>query len=345
MKNRLLALLLGCCLFLLFPVQVFGEEKSGLLETNVYHLVGTTGEVVNSVQSIGSEPLSEESLSDQKHDTDGRTEAQERTIPVIEEIVAEVTSNTDSITTVVIDDDDETIEANPEIQVVTPVLRETQETIKRLNTEIKKTVVSGNEEVNDLVEKGLNTIPQKSPKKDTLSNQWRTKIPITPIKIMEVETNQTLEIDDTTEKVVISTNSLDKVEIFENQVMKSDKGIMDGEIFLKIENTSALKEDNTSLKKAKNQKDPEAPVLPFIPLAQELIFIQTTNPIGNGNSKVASTSFTFFTGSDIVVGALPSEKLMKELRRKKWYHKNSYAIIQWIHTPLRKPPESILFYT
>ncbi|MDI2587906.1 hypothetical protein OR571_12440 [Psychrobacillus sp. NEAU-3TGS] len=98
-------------------------------------------------------------------------------------------------------------------------------------------------------------------------------------------------------------------------------------------------------KETKKSFNKSSIVLPSIPVKQKKKVIVT--PISNTSTSApssASNSVVVQSG-DAPFALLPSQELMKELTRKKWYHKNHYAIIQWIHTPLRKPPEVTPFYT
>lgn len=85
-------------------------------------------------------------------------------------------------------------------------------------------------------------------------------------------------------------------------------------------------------------KDVQLPVNPAIPLGPDSQMVLTSGITWNGQGHSLSGSF-LSSGNDILLGFLPAEEMLKEMTKKKWYHKNSYAIIQWIHTPLRKPPE------
>lgn len=87
-------------------------------------------------------------------------------------------------------------------------------------------------------------------------------------------------------------------------------------------------------------KDVQLPVNPAIPLGPDSQMVLTSGITWNGQGNSFSSSGSFLSsGNDILLGFLPAEEMLKEMTKKKWYHKNSYAIIQWIHTPLRKPPE------
>lgn len=61
-------------------------------------------------------------------------------------------------------------------------------------------------------------------------------------------------------------------------------------------------------------------------------------PASSGSSSTfASNSFAGHN-ADLGLGTLSDAEMLKASTEKLWYHKNSYALIQWIHTPLRKPP-------
>lgn len=65
-------------------------------------------------------------------------------------------------------------------------------------------------------------------------------------------------------------------------------------------------------------------------------------PSNSPSSAQASGSFTGHS-ADLGYGTISSLEMFKVSTEKLWYHKNSYAIIQWIHTPLRKPPATTPF--
>lgn len=107
----------------------------------------------------------------------------------------------------------------------------------------------------------------------------------------------------------------------------------------------------TQLPVAENEMDRNEVAKETTPVAQTPIFpteqdgsrAVATVPVQSGSpSAQASGSFAGHS-ADLGYGTISSSEMFKVSTEKLWYHKNSYAIIQWIHTPLRKPPAATPF--
>ncbi|WP_033541025.1 hypothetical protein [Planococcus sp. CAU13] len=78
---------------------------------------------------------------------------------------------------------------------------------------------------------------------------------------------------------------------------------------------------------------------PIFPEEQDGNRALATVPVQPGSPSSAQASGSFNGHStDLSYGNIASSDMFKLSAQKLWYHRNSYAIIQWIHTPLRKPP-------
>lgn len=83
--------------------------------------------------------------------------------------------------------------------------------------------------------------------------------------------------------------------------------------------------------------------MPIFPEKQDGDRAMATVPAPvNPSTTQASVSFTGHN-ADLGYGTISPLEMLKASTEKLWYHKNSYAIIQWFHTPLRKPPETTPF--
>lgn len=104
------------------------------------------------------------------------------------------------------------------------------------------------------------------------------------------------------------------------------------EVLTEGENELAATEENKTAAVSKAK-------LPVYPEDQDRGRSIATVPASSSSSSsvFASNSFAGHQ-ADLSLGTLSDADILKASTEKLWYHKNSYAIIQWIHTPLRQPP-------
>ena len=114
-----------------------------------------------------------------------------------------------------------------------------------------------------------------------------------------------------------------------------------------IDETTVALSNMTQSPAAENEEEGKEPAasaqMPIFPEKQDGDRTMAIVPAPvNPSTTQASVSFTGHN-ADLGYGTISPSEMLKVSTEKLWYHKNSYAIIQWIHTPLRKPPETTPF--
>ena len=351
--------LLGISALILFPYQAYGEtndERKGLLGESITKLVEETKNVTEEVNSTLENALPvekvEEILTVIEPVVETVKEVEEQTSAAVGQVVNEVPSTTESVVSDVMNLVDETVETVPDAPIVTPILTEVNGSLKQVTNKVQETV----EEVSSTAlvvidEKDLPIVEEKNQtnkgpqkqieqpiKTDTAPLVEESKIPqesTIPTAAPEKLVSVPVSVPAVEESPQQNQSAVEKpMPILENESFKVEE--------IKQHKKITGKADKKEVKKSSNKS---SNVLSSIPDKQKKKVILT--PISSTSTiapSFASNSIIIQTG-DTPFALLPSQDLMEELTRKKWYHKNHYAIIQWIHTPLRKPPEMTPFYT
>lgn len=372
-KKIIAMIILG--IFFIAPYQVQAEESEekprGILSKTTDKLLGTTENLVKTVQITIQDV--EKAIPVLKPVTEVVSEVEKTTLPIVEDIVIGVTDTTETTLTKVVEGVDKTVNTLPTVPVVTPILTTTTHTLNGVVSEVKTVVNSSGESVKNVVdimveEKGSNPIVE-SPKDQTIIDSSKDQIiedtpPKTTIETIPI--NQPIEnfnqnstnlsfdkenvypiiekktsIDDTfANETVKEETSFTEVAV-EDDLRLAEKDI---EVYSNnmevLAPTMALENQIKIQAEVIQNRDVQFPVNPAIPLVPDSQMVITSGYTWNGQGNSFSSSGSFLSsGNEILLGFLPAEEMLKEMTKKKWYHKNSYAIVQWIHTPLRKPPE------
>ncbi|GGA22412.1 hypothetical protein [Psychrobacillus lasiicapitis] len=361
--------LLGISALILFPYQAYGEtnhERKGLLGESITKLVEETKNVTEEVNStlenalpvekleeaIPVEEPVEEILTVIEPVVETVKEVEEQTSAAVGQVVNEVPSTTESVVSDVMNLVDETVETVPDAPIVTPILTEVNGSLKQVTNKLEETV--GEVSSTALVVIDKKDLPIVEEKNQTNKGpQKQIEQPINtdtapPVEESKIPQESTMPIA-ATEKLVsvpVSVPAVEESPQHNQSAVEKPIPILENESF-KVEEIKQYKKitgkaDKKEVKKSSNKS---SNVLSSIPDKQKKKVILT--PISSTSTSApsfASNSIIIQTG-DTPFSLLPSQELMEELTRKKWYHKNHYAIIQWIHTPLRKPPEMTPFYT
>ncbi|WP_391119683.1 hypothetical protein [Psychrobacillus sp. L3] len=349
MKNGFIACIVSTIFLVVLPFQVKGEENDrnrGLLGETIDQLISTTEEVVDTVKTNISQTIPSQSILNPV------TEGKEQSIPIIEHVVSEVRNTTDSTVNNLVNAVEESVENLPEVPIVSSELKVTAKRVRKVTTEVQKTVKTGGKavkKVNDIVE---NVTEKKLDK--TLSEEINiTKPPLTstPSKqsknLILVESvppfSHIKNPDEASNKTSKGTENVELQEV-ERQLGKiTNKTSVNSEVIISNDVVKTNQIKNTSKKIIEVKKMKNAAKTTF-PVGQNRKVVVTSSAVITGSSNVTLSGVSFLLGGDIPIVLLTSHQMLKELARKKWYHKNSYAIIQWIHTPLRKPPQALLFH-
>lgn len=126
------------------------------------------------------------------------------------------------------------------------------------------------------------------------------------------------------EELKKNTNQLGKEEVLQNRTLLSTN--------LPAASSEPEDKDASVAKPVHKEKKRN------LPAVQTAIPAQPNNPAHGG--AAASTPFS---SDGSVSGTLTSIEVLQPAIDKLWYHKNSYALIQWFHTPLGKPPKTAPF--
>lgn len=345
-------LLLGITTLMMFPYQVQGEEltneKRGILSESINRLLETTDTVTEEVNSSLNTTLPIEEIKEVipvVEPVEGLVkEVTDKTNTVVEHVVKKVPPTTESIVSEVMGVVDETVEIIPEVPIVTPLLTEVSESVKKVTNIVDETVEHGSETVLVVIDKKDEPVPEE---KNPISMQQQGKLeePSMAVPIVQKEEDK---IPQQSTSPNAPTNELEvvpdeKVSSQESRLTK-EKRVMEEKESLQLNQNSRLK-GKEHKKVGKKSIDKSPTVLPPIPDKQNKEVIVTAIVTTSTSSPSSSSTSVIAQGGDTLVALLPSQEAMKELIRKKWYHKNHYAIIQWIHTPLRKPPEVTPFYS
>lgn len=336
-------------MFFMIPFQVqaeeLEEEHGGLLNKTGDQLLGTTEKLVNTVQTTVNDV--EKAIPILKPVTDVVLEAEKITLPIVEDVVIGATDTTETVLMGVVEGVDKTIETLPVTPVVTPILTTTTKTLNEVVSEVQTVVDSSEETVKNVVdivveEKSRNPIV-KSPNVPaaeglspdaTNTNFFTEKEELPPIVETKTPIDVNVGIEPVKEEIApekvateVDLKGPEKVdEVYGTKMEVDDK-------------KSSQKNPLKIITQTVQEGDAKVPVNPTIPLGSDPKMTMTSGGTWNGQGNTFSSGGSLLlTGSDVFHGLLPSEEMLKELTKKKWYHKNSYAVIQWIHTPLRKPP-------
>ncbi|WP_391207163.1 hypothetical protein [Psychrobacillus sp. L4] len=353
MKKCFIACIVSIIFLVVLPFQVKGEEKDrnrGLLGESIDQLINTTEEVVDTVKTNINRTIPSQSILNPVADVE------EQSIPIIEHVVSEVMNTTDSTVNNLVNVVEESVENLPEVPVVTSELKVTAKSVRKVTTEVQKTVktvVKAVKKVNDIVEnvtekKLDNALSEEiniskppltpTPSKQSNSlNLVESEPPFSHIKNPDEASNKTSKGTEAHFENVESQ----EVERHLEKVTKINPLNSEVAIFNDVVKTNEIK--NTPIKLIEAKKMKTATNTTF-PLGQNRKVVVTSSAVITGSSNVTLSGVSFLLGGDIPIVLLTSHQMLKELARKKWYHKNSYAIIQWIHTPLRKPPQILLFH-
>lgn len=321
------------------------EEHGGLLNKTGDQLLGTTEKLVNTVQTTVNDV--EKAIPILKPVTDVVFEAEKITLPIVEDVVIGATDTTETVLMGVVEGVDKTIETLPVTPVVTPILTTTTKTLNEVVSEVQTVVDSSEETVKNVVdivveEKSRNPIVESPnvPAAEGLSpdatntNFFTEKEELPPIVETKTPIDVNVGIEPVKEEIApekvateVDLKGPEKVnEVYGTKMEVDDK-------------KSSQKNPLKIITQTVLEGDAKVPVNPTIPLGSDLKMTMTSGGTWNGQGNTFSSGGSLLlTGSDVFHGLLPSEEMLKELTKKKWYHKNRYAVIQWIHTPLRKPP-------
>ncbi|QFF97787.1 hypothetical protein PB01_02580 [Psychrobacillus glaciei] len=353
MKKVFITLVISFVILIIFPFPVHGEEvdeqKKGVLSGTIDQLVSMTEKFVDSVKENVSKTApskeAEEIPPILKPITDVVHDVEENTSPAIEQVITDVTEITKSTVPKLVNVVDETIDILPEVPIVTPVLTKVSKSTKKVTIGIQKTVKTGDETVKQVIEFAGSVVESKS--ENILSEETSTTDSSIAPKLAEQIINFTPPVPVSKEEISISEIEKTAEIPIDQPVLKTNSEAEEGnagqeadKFQIEEEYDFAVIETNRNMK---NKKHVHIPVLPINPMEQNQKIVISNTPMITNNTNVTSSSVSLIIGGDIHMGYLPSYVLLKELGRKKWYHKNSYAIIQWLHTPLRKPPEKTPF--
>lgn len=377
-KKIIAMIILGIFFIAPYQVQAEESEEKprGILSKTTDKLLGTTENLVKTVQITIQDV--EKAIPVLKPVTEVVSEVEKTTLPIVEDIVIGVTDTTETTLTKVVEGVDKTVNTLPTVPVVTPILTTTTHTLNGVVSEVKTVVNSSGESVKNVVdimveEKGSNPIVEipkdqaivESPKDQTIIDSSKEDTP-PKTTIETIPINQPIEnfnqnstnlsfdkenvypiiekktsIDDTVvNETVKEETSFTEVAV-EDDLRLAEKDI---EVYSNnmevLAPTMALENQIKIQAEVIQNKDVQFPVNPAIPLVPDSQMVITSGYTWNGQGNSFSSSGSFLSsGNEILLGFLPAEEMLKEMTKKKWYHKNSYAIVQWIHTPLRKPPE------
>ena len=265
---------------------------------------------------------------------------------------------------------DGTVNSLPEVPVVTPVLKETTNTLKTVTSKVQDTVSTGDEAIKETITSVENVFAPPPPKmqdteKPNTVIETNNPTPVTQkeptagsnLPDLIEETGKDLPIVEVTKpgksskliRLEASLEDLDTPEVTVENGTNTEavKELVTKENFMPQALQTMENTKNTVQTEAKVVNEvsveSETPLIPIEPGANHAKVMLNSSTVFFGNTHVNTTGHSSVTGHDVLPGLLPSQEMMKELKRKKWYHKNSYAIIQWFHTPLRKPPETTPF--
>lgn len=377
-KKIIAMIILGIFFIAPYQVQAEESEEKprGILSKTTDKLLGTTENLVKTVQITIQDV--EKAIPVLKPVTEVVSEVEKTTLPIVEDIVIGVTDTTETTLTKVVDGVDKTVNTLPTVPVVTPILTTTTHTLNGVVSEVKTVVNSSGESVKNVVdimveEKGSNPIVEipkdqaivESPKDQTIIDSSKedttpkTNIETIPINqpIENFNQNSTnLSFDkENVYPIIEKKTSIDDTVVnetvkeetsFTEVAVEDDLRLAEKDIEVYSNNmevlapTMALENQIKIQAEVIQNKDVQFPVNPAIPLVPDSQMVITSGYTWNGQGNSFSSSGSFLSsGNEILLGFLPAEEMLKEMTKKKWYHKNSYAIVQWIHTPLRKPPE------
>lgn len=300
--------------------------------------------------------------------TDEVNKITNQTLTGVKEVLSTVTNTTNITVNEIVGVVDETVNSLPEVPAVTPVLKETTTTLKNVTTKVQDTVSAGDEGIKETIDSIENVLALPPPKmqdteKPTKVIETNKPVPVTQLE-PTVNTNLSDLVEETGNKmpgievtkpeksrepVVIEASLEDLDHSPKEPVVETVEEPVTKEILIPLVTQSTQRAESTIQPEAKiifeksveleepvKSQTPKFPVKPAGPHAKVML---NSSPVFSGHTQVNNTSHSLVIGHDVLSGLLPSQEMMKELKRKKWYHKNSYAIIQWFHTPLRKPPE------
>lgn len=349
-----LVYILAISSLIMLPNYAYGEEqnneKRGLLSGTITQLIDKTENITEEVNSTLNNTLPVQQIEEITTLTQPVVkiveEVEDKTNTIVEQALIEVPPITESVVSEVGSLVEETVEVVPELPIVTPVLTEVSGSVKKVTNKVQETVEEGSSTVQAVISKKEIPIPEE-------------KSPVTVQPQKQVEEPRTTDTEPLVEETKIPQESPipaasleESVPVLQEIPQQSQPTVEEIRLVVEKESHDVLQVneekkqigivDKNEIKKSTN-KSPT--VLPPIPDKQKKKVVVTTIPTTSTSAPSSTSNSVIVQGGDTLFALTPSQEPMKELMRKKWYHKNHYAIIQWIHTPLRKPPEMTPFYT
>ncbi|WP_144510248.1 hypothetical protein [Bacillus sp. FJAT-22090] len=358
MSKGWLVLLIGVSALFMLPYQAQGEElnneKRGYLSDSITRLMENTETVTEGVHSTLNNTIPAEALGDVFNVVEPAVgiviEVEEQTNTVVENAVKELPPTTEFIVSEVTSILEETIESVPEVPIVTPVLTEVNNSVKKVTNKVQETVEEGTGTVLTVIDQEDVPLPHQELiiTGSTKKLKEPRKTDKTPLVEKSEEVVQEATIEPALSEEIVEEEIVKGVkESPQINLLKVEKDLANTE--QEVVKVLQVKQEYKAIEKANKKeiiKTTKIPtILPPIPEKQKKNVIVTPIVTTSTSSPSSSSSSVMVQSGDSLFALLPSQEPMKELIRKKWYHKNHYAIIQWIHTPLRKPPENTPFYT
>lgn len=354
MNKKRLAFILGISSFIMLPTYAHGEEqnneKRGLLSGTVTELIEKTENITEEVNSTLPVRQIEEPTKVAEPVVEIVEKVEGKTTPIVEKALIEVPPITESIVSEVGSIVEETIEVVPKVPIVTPVLTEVNGSVKKVTSKVQETVEEGSSTVQAAIgKKEIPIVEEKRPA--AVEPQKQAEEPRVTDKVFLVEESNlpqesTSLIDPPEETVSVPAPVIKEPPQQSQPTVDEEITIIREESFEHLQANQEKKIiEKAHKKEIKKSTNKSSSVLPPIPDSQQKKVVVTTVSTTSTSAPSSGSNLGPVQSGDTLFALLPSQEPMKELMRKKWYHKNHYAIIQWIHTPLRKPPEMSPFYT
>ena len=337
----------------MLPTYAHGEEqtneKRGLLSGTVTELIEKTENITEEVNSTVDHALPVKQIEEITKVAEPVVEILEKvdgkTTPIVEKALIEVPPITESIVSEVGSIVEETIEVVPEVPIVTPVLTEVNGSVKKVTSKVQETVEEGSSTVQAVIgKKETPIVEEKRPAAVEPQKQAEDKVSL--VEESNPVQESTSLIDPPEETVSVPAPIVKEPPQHSQPTVDEEITIIKEELFEDLQANQEKKIiEKANKKEIKKSTNKSLSVLPPIPDSEQKKVVVTTVSTTSTSAPSSGANLGPVQSGDTLFALLPSQELMKELMRKKWYHKNHYAIIQWIHTPLRKPPEMSPFYT
>lgn len=357
MNKKWLVFILGISSFIMLPTYAHGEEqtneKRGLLSGTVTELIEKTENITEEVNSTVDHALPVKQIEEITKVAEPVVEivgeVEGKTTPIVEKALIEVPPITESIVSEVGSIVEETIEVVPEVPIVTPVLTEVNGSVKKVTSKVQETVEEGTSILQAVIsKKEIPIVEEKRPA--AVEPQKQAEEPRVTDKVSLVEESNPVQestslIDPPEETVSVPAPIVKEPPQQSQPTVDEEITIIKEELFEDLQANQEKKIiEKANKKEIKKSTNKSLSVLPPIPDSEQKKVVVTTVSTTSTSAPSSGSNLGPVQSGDTLFALLPSQELMKELMRKKWYHKNHYAIIQWIHTPLRKPPEMSPFY-